>query len=174
MPNTMAILDFIKSAIRPEYIKGSEIKFKQNISYYSIIVTSKKTAYRDSDTSDLLFARIKIGKKGSYISFSSKYSNLFDSAKIPYTISKSDSKFIRIDLDVFNSLNNRKELLSPILNQIFIDLFSFPAFGCCSNYIKCSDERHCIHPDPAYATACQYRKNLESGHIFYGKNKNIQ
>lgn len=43
-------------------------------------------------------------------------------------------------------------------------------FGCCSSYIKCSDERQCIHKDDEIYAGCQYRKNLEAGNIFYGKN----
>ncbi len=44
-------------------------------------------------------------------------------------------------------------------------------FGCCSRYEACSDAKKCVHPDPTFATSCQYRKNLQAGRIFYGKNK---
>lgn len=40
-------------------------------------------------------------------------------------------------------------------------------FGCCSRYKECSDAKKCIHPDKERAEHCQYRKNLESGKIFY-------
>lgn len=64
------------------------------------------------------------------------------------------------------------------------------AFGCCSRYRECSnageclikDEEHCKKfpllpkeswPDMIELSAhCAYRKNLESGRIFYGKNAN--
>lgn len=46
-------------------------------------------------------------------------------------------------------------------------------FGCCSLFIKCSDSQKCIHANRLYATSCLYRHQLESGKIFYGKNKNI-
>lgn len=52
-------------------------------------------------------------------------------------------------------------------------LFNFEIFGCCSKYELCSDLKKCIHTDPFYSEACMYRKNLESGKIFYGKNKNV-
>ncbi len=45
-------------------------------------------------------------------------------------------------------------------------------FGCCSQFIKCSDAKRCLHANKLYSTACQYRHNLEAGKIFYGKNKN--
>lgn len=46
-------------------------------------------------------------------------------------------------------------------------------FGCCSQFIRCSDEKRCVHVNKLYATACTYRHHLEAGKIFYGKNKNI-
>jgi len=46
-----------------------------------------------------------------------------------------------------------------------------PAFGCCHRYTECSDAKKCLHPNLMYSTACNYRKNLENGLIFYGKNR---
>ena len=40
-------------------------------------------------------------------------------------------------------------------------------FGCCSKYKECSKEKECLHDDLFYSKACYYRKNLESGKIFY-------
>lgn len=47
------------------------------------------------------------------------------------------------------------------------------SFGCCSKYIECSDSHKCLHENKMYAMRCKYRANLESGKIFYGKNKNM-
>lgn len=47
------------------------------------------------------------------------------------------------------------------------------SFSCCSRYLECSDAMHCVHENLLYATGCGYRKNLENGRIFYGKNRNI-
>lgn len=47
------------------------------------------------------------------------------------------------------------------------------SFGCCSMFIECSDAKRCIHENKLYSKACAYRKNLEAGRIFYGKNKTI-
>lgn len=46
-------------------------------------------------------------------------------------------------------------------------------FSCCSKFHQCSDEKKCVHENKLYSTACTYRKNLENGRIFYGKNRNI-
>ena len=57
-------------------------------------------------------------------------------------------------------------ILSNLIRQ-------YHTFGCCSRYEKCSDAKKCIHPDPVFALGCAYRNNLDSGRIFYGKNRNI-
>ena len=48
---------------------------------------------------------------------------------------------------------------------------SASAFGCCSLYEKCSNAGRCIHDNLLYSTVCSYRRNLEAGRIFYGKEK---
>lgn len=48
------------------------------------------------------------------------------------------------------------------------------SFGCCSRFIECSDTMKCVHENKLYSTACSYRKNLENGKVFYGKNCNIE
>lgn len=44
------------------------------------------------------------------------------------------------------------------------------AFGCCSRYSACSDAKICLIPHLDYSKNCIYRKSLEQGHVFYGKN----
>lgn len=53
------------------------------------------------------------------------------------------------------------------------DSITCEVFGCCNDFIRCSDARECLHKDNVSYMGCYYRKNLESGHIFYGTNKNI-
>lgn len=48
------------------------------------------------------------------------------------------------------------------------------SFGCCSHFIECSDAKECIHTNKLYSTSCIYRRHLEAGEIFYGKNANIE
>lgn len=72
-----------------------------------------------------------------------------------------------------------KEQLSHLLGQAceiaieIISEYSGETFGCCSRYLTCSDERKCVHPDRLFSRACSYRKNLENGRVFFGKNRNI-
>lgn len=46
---------------------------------------------------------------------------------------------------------------------------SFPSFGCCHLYSECSDAGICLQKSRSYSSACQYRKNLDAGRVFYGK-----
>ena len=46
-------------------------------------------------------------------------------------------------------------------------------FGCCNDFIRCSDELHCLKADNPEYKGCLYRKNLEAGNVFYGVNKGI-
>lgn len=44
------------------------------------------------------------------------------------------------------------------------------SFGCCSRYRACSDAGECLISHLDYSLGCIYRRQLESGHVFYGKN----
>jgi len=48
-----------------------------------------------------------------------------------------------------------------------------PTYGCCHLYEKCSDAKKCVSKEKIYATVCAYKKNLDEGRIFYGRNRNI-
>lgn len=46
----------------------------------------------------------------------------------------------------------------------------YEIIGCCDSYVACSDARKCLYPEEWFAKKCRYRRNLESGRIFYGRN----
>lgn len=46
-------------------------------------------------------------------------------------------------------------------------------FACCNSFLQCSDAKRCLHEKDRNYNGCYYRKNLEAGRIFYGKNRNI-
>lgn len=64
------------------------------------------------------------------------------------------------------------EDLKRKMQELFLTL-NVEKFGCCNDFIACSDARMCLHQDDRFYNGCYYRKNLEAGRIFYGKNKNI-
>lgn len=89
-------------------------------------------------------------------------------------------------IQIPNEAKNKKDIVifdgdTEILRQYLFNVFIWELknysppynFGCCSNYEKCSDALKCIHDNLMYAKGCMYRKNLEAGRIFYGKNRNV-
>lgn len=46
-------------------------------------------------------------------------------------------------------------------------------FGCCNDFLRCSEAEACIHQDDRFYNGCTYRTNLEQGRIFYGSKRNI-
>ena len=140
----------------------------------SINISLPYTVYREN-FSDSLFARLKTEKEVKYISFKEKYRNRFENHGILTYGIKSEPDFFRIPLDEFSKIEELKNDpdFIQLIEDIFLDALTFEPFGCCHKYVECSDAKKCLHDDLIYATACMYRKNLEQGRIFYGKNKNI-
>lgn len=85
---------------------------------------------------------------------------------------KENELYVKIYLDSIEDINK----LDTEVKEIYKYLYSnepTDSFGCCSRYIECSDSLKCTNADKKFAKGCQYKGNLESGKIFYGKNKNI-
>ena len=64
------------------------------------------------------------------------------------------------------------ELLKKKKRFIFRNTIT-DTFACCNSFMQCSDAKQCIHQDDRFYNGCYYRKNLEAGKVFYGKNRNI-
>lgn len=67
-------------------------------------------------------------------------------------------------LDLLNSESNSES------NDTQLSTTSADDFGCCSRYRQCSAEMRCLIADRPYSERCAYRKHLESGVSYYGKN----
>lgn len=165
------LIDKFRGMSQPEYADYINISLNENKgSFNSIVVASPGTFYRDP-VQNALLARVQFTGSKPYISFKTKYKQLFEEAGFKTYFIKSDQDFFRIELRQFyDNVNDFR--LSPIISQAIEDLFIFTPFGCCEKYVNCSDEKKCMHTDPVYATACFYRRNLLAGKIFYGKNRN--
>ena len=64
------------------------------------------------------------------------------------------------------------DLLKKRKNVTFRNIIT-ETFACCNSFVQCSDAKACLHAKDRNYNGCYYRKNLESGRIFYGKNRNI-
>jgi len=161
------ILNQIQSFVESSYLELSKLELQENRSdYNSIFIKSSTTPYRNGTNGNksVLLCRIKNTGNVRYIAFDSKYRADFEELGLNVTSIKSETDYIRLNIDEFlNTLPKGQKLL----NKIFADSFSFASFGCCSKYKECSKAEKCVHEDLLYATACMYRKNLENGDIFY-------
>lgn len=88
-------------------------------------------------------------------------------------------KFLQSDEDNVHVLFSKDsfELVNYIRANTKYSLANYESkastFGCCSRFNDCSDAKKCVHENKLYSKACMYRRHLDSGKIFYGKNRNI-
>lgn len=69
--------------------------------------------------------------------------------------------------DIRNPNETYATLFYDIINDCAIRFIPSEKFGCCEKYRECSAAKKCLHDNQIYAKACWYRKNIESGKIFY-------
>ena len=64
---------------------------------------------------------------------------------------------------------------SSFLSAVFSMVIdsSVKEHDCCHLYAECSDAKRCLNPRPGLAISCGYRRIMQQGRIFYGKNRNI-
>ncbi len=114
--------------------------------------------------------RLKIRGKQHHISIPLTMADLIPD-DVPRKKTSGDGKYCRILITDKHPLDSYKNFLVNVVSET---VNRYPKeWDCCSRYLECSDAKTCIHPDKAFALGCGYRKILNSGRIFYGKNRNI-
>ena len=63
---------------------------------------------------------------------------------------------------------NMEQYISP--EQMLTAPADSDTFGCCGRFRECSDKKRCVLQDNSYAARCSYKKALEKGIVYYGKN----
>lgn len=129
----------------------------------------------EGETDDDVFTSNEIKKGRSYFFYGKK---AFEFK--PPSLGKTKLTIFRLDNTKYKlgGTSTSAELLTAlkelrdIKQTIFRNLHT-EAFGCCNDYIRCSDASKCLHARDRFYTNCMYRKNLEAGTIFYGKNRNV-
>ena len=116
----------------------------------------------------ILVAKIKLTPQNFYIEVKPKHEKCFINFEVIHISDKSS----RINIAGINDVCELTEQLSIIYVEELLEL-SGEFFGCCHRYVECSDALRCLHPDFLTSLACSYKRNLEAGKVFYGKNKNI-
>lgn len=138
---------------------------------FSIVSTENRPQKSGDETEALLVQNSTVfvikGKKTKVITFTERFSKIFDSLGVDY---KKMSDGLRITPHQLIGL-----LLETNLAQLLYEacLSDADSFSCCAYYEKCSDAKKCIQTDPMFYARCHYRDNLKAGRIFYGVNKTI-
>lgn len=118
----------------------------------------------------LLIFRIKLRRGQHYISVPTLFKDIIPD-NFPSKQLKSDPQFIRLLVGDEYPAEAYTTFLSKITGET---INRYPKeWDCCSRYLECSDAKACVHPDKLFALGCGYRKILQSGKIYYGKNRNI-
>ena len=96
-----------------------------------------------------------------------KLSKAFEEVKY-----KENDLYIKIYINNIDEINKLEDEIKEIYQYLYLNE-PMDTFGCCSRYEECSGALKCVQPDKKLAKGCQYKTNLESGKVFYGKNQNI-
>ena len=151
-----------------EQIKSALYNELQNITYSRYMTVTKNADGRIAvKAKSFLVAKIKLYGKQHYIELSPKYAKF-----MPDKLSKPYGDMVRVSIDTIDDVLELSQNIDMIYMSVLADQGG-ESFGCCAQYIQCSDALRCVNPDVLFAQACYYKKNLEAGRVFYGKNKNI-
>lgn len=162
-------LDFIEADLRAA-VKA--VGGDSNLMSIKSTSPAKLTAggYTAVKFANLTAFRLKIRGKQHYISIPLALEDLVPDG-VPVRNNLADGKYRRILITDSHPLSSYKDFLVCVVSET---VNRYPKeWDCCSRYLECSDAKVCIHPDKAFALGCGYRRILNSGRIFYGKNRNI-
>ncbi len=125
----------------------------------------------ETDPDAFTWSDIQNGR--SYFFYGKKaFEHIIDtSGKPKLRIPQKDGKVLTLTSDspdFSDQIKKLKETKQYIFRNLITD-----TFACCNDFERCSDALKCIHPENRFYNGCMYRKNLEAGKVFYGKNKNI-
>lgn len=104
------------------------------------------------------------GKKGMTLRISGDLMQLLDTEREDLD----EMKFYPLPTDQISTFPS---LLKAHKKYVFRNLIT-DTFACCHRFMQCSDARACLMPYDRTYNGCYYRRNLEKGLIFYGKNRN--
>lgn len=152
-----SLLTDIHSIVKQKNVRPEDVANRIGKSYCSIMFRK------------LLIFRIKVRNRQHYISVPSALKDVIGADYATKT-AKSEPNFLRIEIDAENIT-----AITPLVRDLVravIDRYP-KEFDCCSRYLECSDAKYCIQPNPDIALGCGYKRILESGTIFYGKNRNV-
>lgn len=143
------------------------VKYFENSGNNSIYLVEPVADKKSQLIMKCCFKKFK-GETIRYHSFTIKKS-VIDFITIPESaeIRDIESDELNTYINFQNFDENTMNFIKSVVEYYVINFEPKEKFGCCSKYKECSDAGECLHDDKFYAKACWYRKNLESGNIFY-------
>ncbi|MCM1114250.1 MAG: hypothetical protein NC397_01990 [Clostridium sp.] len=161
--NEIDIFNQIKDNINKKYLSvvNFELVKSKTKGIFFITIKASPSPWR-LDASEKTLAKIKIGKKVSYISFATCCENELNKYSITYSKIKSEN-MLRVTIDEFSEIS--PENITKLFTSIMLNAFNFQSFGCCGKFKECEKNGICVHDDILYSTACQYRKIISRGVI---------
>lgn len=154
-----SIFPDLLSVIEKEWMPSEDLRLEKRKGFYAIVYGAS------------VVARIKLDTKKAdpFVELPIDALSGYSSEKI---IKPRRDGMARVPLE--GNIDSDMKLQRAIVVALQSVVKQYPKkFDCCSRYIACSDAKHCIHPDRRFSADCGYRKILNSGRIFYGKNRNI-
>ncbi len=116
-----------------------------------------------------LICWVRFRKKTHYLVIQDQFSSLLPATAV-VTTNKSLAGLVRVELETAQEICLYRDAIRASLKDC---IAKYHTWDCCGYYVKCSDARKCVHPNPYESIGCRYKQNLLAGKIFYGKNKNI-
>lgn len=172
------IIEQMTKVLPEDFKNAGEIILKVNkdtVPYDSIMFSPAKTnsCFRPNYVPNGLICRIKTYGETKWVSFSPQFKqSVIDSGLSVFEINS--DPFCRVQLNEFYDYSiTNPEKFGNLISSIILNLFSFDRFDCCGKFKECSDAKKCLHEDKLYSTACTYRKKIEQGIFFFGKNRNV-
>lgn len=178
-----SIQNALDKLVVEEKLPSNSLRLLANYGRNGKTITSYSVCICEPDYPTSLMAN-DIGSKSNVLNIKDNNTNLeimvdktrygeigsFDGAKIKEV--KSDEKYIHLIVD-YGSVDLLEYIIRNV-RYVYANYVSKAAsFGCCGQFNACSDAKKCLHPNKLYSKACTYRKHLENGRIFYGKNRNV-
>ncbi len=153
-----SVMPHLINAVEAQGGDSSSLSYRANKSGYSAVLFGPQTVFR-----------VAIRGKQNRISVPPALEDVIPANWVRKKTRAGDG-YSHLDL-VSNAENEYIPLLSA-LAAATVGRYS-KEWDCCSRYLECSDAKKCVHPDKTFAMACGYRKILNSGKIYYGKNRNV-
>ena len=87
-------------------------------------------------------------------------------------LGEASAQFTTVQIESEEDMERLRAALRKRKQVIFRNLIS-ETFGCCNDFMRCSEAEACIHKEDRFFNGCMYRSNLEQGKIFYGPKRNV-